>query len=187
VISEGRIAESGTHASLMAQKGIYAQLFEKQSGFTVTDDMSSATITPERLSKIGLFGGFPVKSLAELCKNFNSCTYPASSTIISEGDKGDMFYIIVRGRVEVLKKIGSRDTRVKILEDGDFFGEIALLSNVRRTATVRTVEPSLLISLKRSRFLKLAGSVPGLHDKLEKTMGIRLGELNELGRKKQSD
>ncbi|MBQ2082636.1 MAG: ATP-binding cassette domain-containing protein, partial [Lachnospiraceae bacterium] len=187
VISEGRIAESGTHASLMAQKGIYAQLFEKQSGFTVTDDMSSATITPERLSKIGLFGGFPVKSLAELCKNFNSCTYPASSTIISEGDKGDMFYIIVRGRVEVLKKIGSRDTRVKILEDGDFFGEIALLSNVRRTATVRTVEPTLLISLKRSRFLKLAGSVPGLHDKLEKTMGIRLGELNELGRKKQSD
>lgn len=187
VISEGCIAESGTHASLMAQKGIYAQLFEKQSGFTVTDDMSSATITPERLSKIGLFGGFPVKSLAELCKNFNSCTYPASSTIISEGDKGDMFYIIVRGRVEVLKKIGSRDTRVKILEDGDFFGEIALLSNVRRTATVRTVEPTLLISLKRSRFLKLAGSVPGLHDKLEKTMGIRLGELNELGRKKQTD
>ena len=187
VLSEGRIAESGTHASLMARKGIYAQLFEKQSGFTVTDDMSSATITPERLSKIDLFSEFPVKSLAELCDSFSSANYPASSTIITEGDEGDLFYIIVRGRVEILKRIDDQDTRVKILEDGDFFGEIALLSNVPRTATVRTVEPTLLISLKRSRFLELAGSVPGMHDKLEKTMGIRLGELTELSRQKHSE
>ena len=184
VLSEGRIVESGTHASLMASKGIYAQLFEKQSGFTVTDDMSSATITPERLSKIDLFSEFPENSLAKLCKSFSSANYPASSTIISEGDEGDMFYIIVRGHVEILKRIGDKDTRVKILEDGDFFGEIALLSNVPRTATVRTVKPTLLITLKRSRFLELAGSVPGMHDKLEKTMGIRLGELTELSRKK---
>gem|GEM_PF-1234620 len=187
VISGGRIAESGTHTSLMANKGIYAQLFEKQSGFTVTDDMSSATITPERLSKIDLFSEFPVKSLAELCKNFTSATYPASSTIITEGDEGDLFYIIVRGRVEILKRIEDKDTRVKILEDGDFFGEIALLSNVPRTATVRTVEPTLLISLKRSHFLKLVSSVPGMHDKLEKTMGIRLGELTELSHGKQNN
>ena len=186
VLSDGRIAESGTHESLMERKGIYAKLFEKQSGFTVTDDMSSATITPERLSKIELFSEFPVKSLAEICKSFSSAYYPASSTIISEGDEGDLFYIIVRGRVEVLKRIEDKDTRVKILEDGDFFGEIALLSNVPRTATVRTVNPTLLISLKRSRFLELTASVPGMHDKLEKTMGIRLGELSELSHKKQS-
>jgi len=182
VLSEGRIVESGTHASLMELKGVYAQLFEKQSGFMVTDDMSSATITPERLSKIDLFSEFPINSLTELCKSFSSAHYPASSTIIAEGDEGDLFYIIVRGRVEILKRINNRDTRVKILEDGDFFGEIALLSNVPRTATVRTVNPTLLISLKRSHFLKLVGSVPGMHDKLEKTMGIRLGELSELSR-----
>ena len=186
VLSDGRIVESGTHESLMVHKGIYAQLFEKQSGFMVTDDMSSATITPERLSKIDLFSEFPTDSLAELCKNFSSANYPASSTIISEGDKGDRFYIIVRGRVEVLKRIDDRDTRVKILEDGDFFGEIALLSNVPRTATVRTVNPTLLISLKRSRFLKLTNSVPGMRDKLEKTMGIRLEELTELSNQKES-
>ena len=184
VLSEGSIVESGTHDSLMAHKGIYAQLFEKQSGFMVTDDMSSATITPERLSRIDLFSEFPVNSLAELCKSFSSVNYPASSTIISEGDKGDLFYIIVRGRVEVLKRIDDQDTRVKILEDGDFFGEIALLSKVPRTATVRTVNPTLLISLKRSRFLKLIGSVPGMREKLEKTMGIRLEELTELSHQK---
>ena len=184
VLSDGGIVESGTHASLMAQKGVYAQLFEKQSGFTVTDDMSSATITPERLSKIDLFREFPVDSLAELCQSFSSANYQPGSTIISEGDEGDLFYIIVRGRVEILKRIDDKDKRVKILEDGDFFGEIALLSNVPRTATVRTVEPTLLISLKRARFLELVASVPGMHDKLEKTMGIRLGELTELSHQK---
>ena len=184
VLSDGGIVESGTHASLMAQKGVYAQLFEKQSGFTVTDDMSSATITPERLSKIDLFREFPVDSLAELCQSFSSANYQPGSTIISEGDEGDLFYIIVRGRVEILKRIDDEDKRVKILEDGDFFGEIALLSNVPRTATVRTVEPTLLISLKRARFLELVASVPGMHDKLEKTMGIRLGELTELSHHK---
>ena len=183
VLSDGRIVESGTHRSLMALKGIYAQLFEKQSGFEVTDDMSSATITPERLSKIDLFSEFPVSSLAELCKSFSSANYPASSTIITEGDEGDLFYIIVRGRVEILKKIGEKDTRVKVLEDGDFFGEIALLSNVPRTATVRTVDPTLLISLRRSHFLELTSSVPGMLNKLERTMGIRLGELTELAAK----
>lgn len=183
VLSEGGIVESGTHSSLMERKGIYAQLFEKQSGFMVTDDMSSAAITPERLSKINLFSEFPLSSLAELSKSFSTAYYPAASTIISEGDEGDLFYIIVRGRVEILKRIKNHDTRVKILEDGDFFGEIALLSNVPRTATVRTVAPSLLISLKRSRFLELTVSVPGMRDKLEKTMGIRLGELTELSHK----
>lgn len=184
VLSDGGIVESGTHASLMAQKGVYAQLFEKQSGFTVTDDMSSATITPERLSKIDLFREFPVDSLAELCQSFSSANYQPGSTIISEGDEGDLFYIIVRGRVEILKRIDDKDKRVKILEDGDFFGEIALLSNVPRTATVRTVEQTLLISLKRARFLELVASVPGMHDNLEKTMGIRLGELTELSHQK---
>ena len=184
VLSDGGIVECGTHASLMAQKGVYAQLFEKQSGFTVTDDMSSATITPERLSKIDLFREFPADSLAELCQSFSSANYQPGSTIISEGDEGDLFYIIVRGRVEILKRIDDKDKRVKILEDGDFFGEIALLSNVPRTATVRTVEPTLLIALKRARFLELVASVPGMHDKLEKTMGIRLGELTELSHQK---
>ena len=186
VLSEGRIVESGSHGSLMSRGGIYAQLFEKQSGFMVMDDMSSATITPERLSKIDLFSEFPVNSLAELCKSFSSAKYPASSTIITEGDEGDLFYIIVRGHVEILKRIHDRDTRVKILEDGDFFGEIALLSNVPRTATVRTVAPTLLISLKRSRFLELTSSVPGMQEKLEKAMDIRLGELTALSHRKQS-
>ncbi|MCR5310031.1 MAG: ATP-binding cassette domain-containing protein [Lachnospiraceae bacterium] len=185
VISEGCVVESGTHRSLMALKGVYEQLFEKQSGFTVTDDMSSATITPERLSRIDLFSEFPTDSLAELCESFSSANYSASEIIISEGDEGDLFYIIVRGRVEILKRIDDRDTRVKILEDGDFFGEIALLSDVPRTATVRAIEPTLVISLKRSRFLELVGSVPGMQGKLEKTMGMRLGELSELSRRKE--
>ena len=182
VVSEGKIVENGTHKSLIANKGLYAQLYEKQSGFIVTDDMSSASIKPERLSKINLFSDFSIKSLESLCNSFNSINYPGSHIVISEGDEGDLFYIIVRGRVEVIKRINNQDIKVNILEDGDFFGEIALLSDIPRTATIRTLEPTLLISLKRSKFLELVNSESSINKKLKDTMDKRMQELNKLNK-----
>ena len=74
----------------------------------------------------------------------------AGTSIIRAGEMGDRFYVIVAGRAEV--EVAGRANR--FLEAGDAFGEIALLHDVPRSATVRTLEPTELLAIERAPFLE---------------------------------
>ena len=80
---------------------------------------------------------------------------PAGEAIIREGEPGDRFYVVVSGRVEV--SVGGRVLRE--LGGGDSFGEIALLRDSPRTASISALEPTQLLALERAPFL---GAVTGL-------------------------
>ena len=81
-------------------------------------------------------------------------------TIVAQGEDGDAFFLIERGTVEVLVDGEER----RHLGDGASFGEIALLRNVPRTATVRALEPTELRALSRERFLLAVTGEPESHD-----------------------
>ena len=66
---------------------------------------------------------------------------------------------------------------MSVLEDGDFFGEIALLEEVRRTATVRALTPCMLLVLDRSEFHDLLDEAPGLRKVFEGAAQARLAAL----------
>ena len=107
--------------------------------------------------------------------NWERVEVTAGTRVIRQGDPGDRFYIVTRGRLAV-----EVDGRVMAtLSDGDQFGEIALLRNVPRTATVTAIEPTELLALGRDAFLAaVTGSRPS---------SIRANELvdrrlDELGR-----
>ena len=74
---------------------------------------------------------------------------PAGAAIVREGDPSDRFYVIVRGRVEVTQ--GGQHLRDE--GPGEFFGEIGLLRDVRRTATVTATDEVETVSLTREDFL----------------------------------
>jgi ATP-binding cassette subfamily B protein len=77
-------------------------------------------------------------------------------------------YIVVHGTVEVLKSAADGgSTRVAVLQDGDHFGEIALLRAGPRTTTVRTLTACILLALRREHFDDLLGKAPALREKLE--------------------
>src|SRR6185503_9308501 len=100
---------------------------------------------------------------------------PANRLVLQEGDAGDHLYLIVRGRVTVSKRDGQGvEQQVGVLESGDHFGEVALLHDIARTATVRTLTPSLFLTLQRAQFLELLAGTPGLRERLEERVRTTL-------------
>jgi len=167
VMEAGRLAESGTHRQLLAAGGAYAKLWRRQSGFVVNGEGDDGGVRPERLRDYPLLSQLDPSALAELSGLFVSESYPAGQNVVVQGEVGDRFHLIARGRVEVLREeAGAPPSRVAVLGDGDFFGEIALLRRVPRTATVRTLTPTLLLSLKDRHFQLLLARHPELAERL---------------------
>ena len=106
--------------------------------------------------------------------------YPKNSIIVEEGLTGDYMYVIRSGRVKVTK--ASDDGREKIMdfmESGAFFGEMALLDHAPRSASVRTLEPSVLAALSRKDFLGLLRDSPDLALSLIQELTRRLRDTDE--------
>ena len=163
VLSHGRVVEHGTHDELLSRKGTYHRLWEQQSGFVVSLDGRRAAVTPARLRGMPAFAGIDEQSLTDLAGRFGSEHHPAGSTIVEEGEVGDKLYVIVRGTLDVMQAGPDGVERpLPALQDGDFFGEIALLDNVPRTATVRARTACLLLVLSRDEFLDVMRRSPQL-------------------------
>ena len=171
VFQEGRLVESGRHEELLSRGGLYAQLWRKQTGFVIQDNGNRAEAKPERLRDIPILSILDEESLKAVAGLFITEHYPQDRMIVHEGDPGDRFYIIVRGRVEVFKKGPSgSENRMAVLEDGDYFGEIALVRNVPRTASVRTLADCVLLSLTGEQFLRLIEQSPTMREVIERVM-----------------
>lgn len=175
VVHEGSLKGVGTHAELLESCSVYQNLWHKQSGFVISDDGRSADIKPERLKLIPLFHGLDEKELAEIQQGLVTEKVEADVTLMKQGEDGNRFYIIVRGQVEVLQNSGVEASRsLAVLEDGDYFGEMALLKRIPRTATIRTLTPCVLLTMHREWFQKAVEHSPQLKLKLENSYAERI-------------
>jgi MFS family permease len=97
-----------------------------------------------------IFTPLPVDSLEGLCRSLVEVDAGAGQEVITQGDHGDRFYLIDEGEVEVIEDgVFKRN-----LWQGDCFGEIALLRDVPRTATVRATTETRLLALEREHFIE---------------------------------
>jgi cAMP-dependent protein kinase regulator len=86
-------------------------------------------------------------------------TFQKGDTVITQGEEGNKFYIIEVGTCEAIKSEGGADKRLE-LKSGDYFGELALLNNEPRAATVKASSDSVtLLSIDRKAFTRLLGSL----------------------------
>ena len=169
VLDKGRLIESGTHQQLLEQHGEYFQLWNKQSGIKISEDGQRVDITVERLRAIPILSQLEDEMLGELAKLFTIERCPESRLVIRQGDMMvEKFYVIARGKVKVTKRDdpGDDERQLTVLSDGDHFGEIALIKDVPRTATIRTVTPCIFLTLQRAQFLDLVGRDPQLREQI---------------------
>jgi CRP-like cAMP-binding protein len=104
--------------------------------------------------------------------------FGANEVIFREGELGRHLYVIKTGRVEVLAAgADGAFTRLKELGPGEHFGEMALLGNHPRNATVRTLSPTVLLKMDRGSFAALYTSLPGIQSHFNQVLESRLKEL----------
>ncbi len=89
-----------------------------------------------------------------LYQKFGRTVRPGEN-VFSEGDTGDQMFIIQEGRVKVTKNLSGREHVLSTLGKGDFFGEMAIVNNVRRTATVTALTEVQLLAFNREGFLSM--------------------------------
>lgn len=173
VLDQGRILEAGSHQALLDYQGQYASMWRKQAGFSFQG--ASAKISVERLAQISLFSGLGSEILTIIAESFASQTAHAGELLVQQGDVGDRFFMIARGMVEVYRvgESGSEQS-LAILSDGDSFGEIALLAERPRTANVRAMLETTLLSLSKAQLDRLIEQAPSLGTRMRVTAIERL-------------
>jgi MFS family permease len=125
----------------------------------------------ELLRSIDLFAPLPPATLEQLASALVEVDVSAGDTVFHTGDPGDLFYAIDGGTIEVLVD----DRPPVVLERGDFFGEIALLRDLPRTATVRARTDAKLYALGRDEFIPAVTGYAPSRAAADRVIGKRLG------------
>ena len=135
----------------------------------------SGAAIPERafqlLRGVPLFAPLPVAAVENLTLRLDTVAASAGAEVIRQGEDGDRFFVIDEGHVEVL--VDGRQVREE--GPGEFFGEIALLHEVPRTATVRALDDVRLVALDRDEFVASVTGNPRSATAADTVIGERVG------------
>jgi hypothetical protein len=172
VIAPGVIHLLGTRATLVvvgaALPVLVVLLWRRLS------QLDRTAVVPERqlelLGALALFSPLPPPELERLAAALVPLQLAAGADVVREGESGDRFFVIDSGRAAV----ETQGEEIRELGPGDFFGEIALLRDVPRTATVRALEPLRLYALERDDFVATVTGYAPSADAAETVIAARL-------------
>ena len=131
------------------------------------------------LREVDLFAGLERVTLAKLAAHLEPQFYAAPSVIFRQGDAGDALYVVASGTVGVYAtdKTGTAETLVRLLGVGEPFGEMALLSSIPRTATIKVETDCEVLRLNRSAFIDLVREQPSVALAIAATLSRRLADM----------
>lgn len=129
----------------------------------------------EALKGAPLFEDLSRSELDELAKRTDDLDFAAGKVLVTEGESGGEFYVIMEGEAEVTR----RGDKVATVGEGEFFGEISLVQDVPRNATVTATTPIRCFVLTRGRFLNLLDDQPGVERKVMRALAKRLAAVSD--------
>jgi CRP-like cAMP-binding protein len=124
---------------------------------------------PNRLRDVPFFSSLSKQDLAVVAQQTDEVDVPEGRVLVREGDFGSEFFVIDSGTAEVTRG----DARLAELGAGDFFGEMALLEEERRNATVTAKSPMTVIVMTRANFRALDRTAPEVHETVAREIAAR--------------
>jgi CRP-like cAMP-binding protein len=140
---------------------LYKKDFEEivRTGSAISCMMGTKAHSYSTYNKIKTLQPFALlepEKMYALCDKFIEEKYVFGENIINEGEIGDTYYVIKAGRVAVIKKEKrEQPEQIAVLEEGEGFGEEALISGKRRSATCRAIEDTVVLTLPKADFDKI--------------------------------
>ena len=138
----------------------------------VTKRAVPQTVRLDALRQVGLFKGVSKRSLLRIDQLSEVRSAFPGDVLVTQGDPGNELMVVLEGRASVTR--GTR--KLNELSVGQVLGEMSLLDNQPRSATVTAVEPMRMLVIHGPEFRKLMNKVPGLTDALLATLCGRLRE-----------
>jgi CRP-like cAMP-binding protein len=137
----------------------------------------------ELLRRVPLFAGVEPSKLKLLAFTSDRMSFEAGQTLFEQGDPGDAAYVVLSGSAEVLVNRAGSQIKVADLEKNAIVGEIAILCDVPRTATVRAQDRLETLRISKDQFLRLLAEFPDMAIEIMRVLADRLGrttaELSE--------
>ncbi|HEY4262526.1 MAG TPA: family 2B encapsulin nanocompartment shell protein [Schlesneria sp.] len=122
-----------------------------------------ASFPAESLRSVPLFSGLPGPVIDRMAKKFATQEVSLGNKLVVEGKGGNEFFIIAQGQVEVLSKgAHGTDLRIALLTEGEFFGEVDVVSDKPSDVTIRTITPCVLMTLSRKDLDAVLKELPNL-------------------------
>ena len=126
-----------------------------------------------------VFSFMSQKQISYLIKNLKPERIKAGTVVFKQGDEGNKFYLIQEGNIHLERFDNSLKTLDIVLKPGNFFGEMALVKNIPRTATAEAVSDSLLFTLDKESFCNVIGSTLSGGRELDSLINERAEQLGE--------
>jgi CRP-like cAMP-binding protein len=123
----------------------------------------------DAIARVPLFAGLSKKELGQVASIADEIDLPEGKLLIREGERGREFFVLLEGEVEVSRK----DEKLATRGSGDFFGEIALVSRLPRTATVRTSKPARALVIRDVDFRTVLRKTPAIAVKVLEALAER--------------
>jgi len=136
--------------------------------------MASRTVYVEHLRRVSLFAGLTKKELAEVASAGSEIEVSAGKVLMEQGRTGGDAFVILRGTF-VVRRNGRK---VATLHEGEIFGELALLDDGPRSATVTCIEDGSVLVIGRGHFRAVLDDIPTLTHKLLAALAARIRDVD---------
>lgn len=135
------------------------------------------------LQRVPLFAGFSAAEYTHIAAILREQRYKKHAVICHANDPGNALFLLTTGTVQMtVETADARELVLGLLYPGDFFGEMALIDHLPRSATVTTLEPSETLVLRQEAFVDLLQRTPALARKFAETLSRRLRKACDLVR-----